>query len=413
MGRFPGLPTRHRISRVARLGVSYLLIVVVLNVYKPFTLLLGWENVGGIGSVYGYTPTWMAELVLLDPDEILARAVERRNEHSDRLGDGVEADFPASDRLVFLQVESLDAAVLDHEIDGRPVTPRLREIAERSMSYLIRSEKKTGSCDADFTSIMAGLPSVDMPNYKIAGFPYDGNFVSELQSWGYVTSAVHNVKGGFFNRREAYEKIGFDRLLFLEELRGEHHLPFEEWAILDHDMLDWDAADLAKHDGKQFHIVITATSHIPFHYTPEKYREFYKGNDDLVPGYLDSIRYVDESIGRYIDELPEGTIVVIYGDHGAKIGSGAYHYENVAYEGVPLVPFLIHQVGSDISGLQRTRGRPLARSGEITLLDAMTYVHAVVRRQNTTAQGAGVAANGNSGGATSSAPEADDATLQP
>ena len=156
-------------------------LVALLNLYKPFTLLLGWETVGGIGSLYGYTPTWAAEVLLLDNEKILARAIERANTRSNLLGAGVEADFPASDRLVFLQVESLDAAALSHDIDGRAVTPELRKLAATSMTYNIRSEKKTGSCDADFTALMCSLPSLDMPNYKIQGFPYERSFIKELQ----------------------------------------------------------------------------------------------------------------------------------------------------------------------------------------------------------------------------------------
>ena len=388
LGRYPASPSRHRWSRAGRLVATYCLIIVTVNFYKPFRLLLGWESVGGIGSVYGYTPTWVAELVLLDPEEILERALTRVGETSNRLGEGVETDFPATDKLVFLQVESLDAATLTHEVGGQPVTPRLRQLAETSMTYLIRSEKKTGSCDADFTSIMCGLPSVDMPNYKIQGFPYEDSFIGELQRWGFVTTAVHNVKGAFFNRREAFTNIDFNRMFFLEELTKDQGLPFDDWAVLDHDMLNWVAEDLGKSTRKDFSLVITATSHIPFHYTPAKYRTLYPGNDDMVPSYLDAVHYVDSAIGTFVENLPKGTVVVIYGNHGAMVSSDEYGYKNLDYEKVGLVPFLIHQVGSDLQSGQRTKDAPLATSGELTLLDMMTYVQAVMRRQYQASRGA-------------------------
>ncbi len=100
----------------------------------------------------------------------------------------------------------------------------------------------------------------------------------------------------------------------------------------------------------------------------------------MVPSYLDSIHYVDSAIGAFVDALPSGTIVVIYGDHGAYVGSQEYGYENRKYDGVPLVPFLIHQAGGDLSALQHTQGQELATSGELTLLDMMTYIHGVTRR---------------------------------
>ena len=101
----------------------------------------------------------------------------------------------------------------------------------------------------------------------------------------------------------------------------------------------------------------------------------------MAPSYLDSIHYVDQSIGKYIEALPQGTIVVIYGDHGAHADGESLGYKNAEYEGVALVPFLIHQVGGDLSSLQKTRGAELATSGELTLLDMVLFIYDVVGRQ--------------------------------
>ncbi len=380
--KFPVGQLRQRLTRAGQVFVAYLLLIGSVNFYKPFTLLLGWESVGGIGSVYGYTPTWVAELILLDHKEILARAIARTEIRSDRLGGGLEADFPYNERLVFLQVESLDAAVSGFQVKGALVSPELDRLAKTSMRYKIRSEKMTGSCDADFTALTGTYPSADMPNYKIPNFPFFPSFVIEMAVFGYSTTSVHNVKGAFFNRRVAYNKFKIDRPLFLEELVEQENLPFDHWAILDHVMLNWAADDIAATSGKQFSLVITATSHIPFRYTPSEARVLYPGNNDLAPSYLDSIHYVDQAIGEFVKRLPKGTVVIIYGDHGSGVNDSDYDYKNQKYEGVGMVPFLIHQVGADLSSLQRTRELPLAMSGELTLLDMMTYVHDVTRRHN-------------------------------
>jgi hypothetical protein len=49
-------------------------------------------------------------------------------------------------------------------------------------------------------------------------------------------------------------------------------------------------------------------------------------------------------------------------------------YRQVMFEGVGLVPFMVLETGRDLSRLQRTGDS--ARDGHLTLLDAVTWVHA-------------------------------------
>ena len=383
LGKVPTRSFALRGNKGLRIAVAYCAIIGVTNLYKPFRLLLGWESVGGIGSVYGYTPTWTAEYFLLDNEAILDRALERATIKSNRLS-GVEADFPVGKRIVMVQVESLDYEATNFKIDGRLVSPNIHALAKTSMSYVIRSPKKTGSCDADFTVLMGRLPSLDMPNYKIRGYPFAESLVHDFQTMGYRSSAVHNVTGDFFNRRNAFNKIGFDEIIFMEEMVEKEGLPDDPWATPDLEMLEWAGDRVRDTEEKQFSILITATSHIPFLFTPKEKRVFFPESDDAISGYLDSIHYVDEGVGALIKRLPKGTIVIIYGDHTAGVSSTELGYEHKKFEGIGLVPFIVHQVGSDISGLQKTKESGLAFSGELTLLDMVSYTRDVVGRANQT-----------------------------
>ncbi len=381
LGKVPSRSFARRWPRAFRMALVYVVIMGVMQIYKPFTLLLGWESVGGVGSLYGYVPTWTAEYILLDNEEILARALKRSSEGSNRL-EGVEPGFPVDKRIVLVQVESLDYEAVNFKVDGRPVAPHISEMAKTSMSYVIRSPKKVGSCDADFTVLMGGLPSLDMPNYKIQGYPFGESFIHDFNAMGYRTTAIHNVTGDFFNRRNAYAEIGFDELIFMEEMVKSEGLPDDDWATPDLDMLAWAGDRVRDSDEKQLSILITATSHIPFLFTPADKRVFFPSSDDPTSAYLDSIHYVDEGVGAMLERLPKGTIVILYGDHTAGVSSKTLGYEHKKYEGVGIVPFLIHQVGEDISGLQKTAGTSLATSGELTLLDMATYIHSVIADAN-------------------------------
>jgi hypothetical protein len=82
---------------------------------------------------------------------------------------------------------------------------------------------------------------------------------------------------------------------------------------------------------------------------------------------------VDASIGAFVDTLPEGTLVLIYGDHWSKMRDSDLGYDHTVIDGFGLVPVMVHVVGSDISPLQRTRGTEIALDGRLTLLDIFTW----------------------------------------
>jgi hypothetical protein len=44
-----------------------------------------------------------------------------------------------------------------------------------------------------------------------------------------------------------------------------------------------------------------------------------------------------------------------------------------------MVPFIVYNVGEDLSSQQRTRGTPLALGAQLTLHDMMTWVHRTAR----------------------------------
>lgn len=132
---------------------------------------------------HGYLAAWFAELAYLNDDAVLRRALARREEVTDRLTP-LEADLHLPDRVVVVPVETLDFAVLDHEVGGQPVTPFLSRRRHRSMFYRIKSPRQVGSCDADFAMLNGVKPSRDMVTYKIDDYPYDDTLPHLLQAAG-------------------------------------------------------------------------------------------------------------------------------------------------------------------------------------------------------------------------------------
>ncbi|HFE45880.1 MAG TPA: hypothetical protein ENJ18_10395, partial [Nannocystis exedens] len=158
-------PSRRR--SVGLLLGGYLGFVGLVNLWlQPLSKIGSWDSVGGVGAIYGYGLTWLAELVVLDVDTLRARAVARSVDalpvDVDRLL-AEEGSFPVGERLVFVQVESLDLALIDFTIDGREVTPELNRLWRRSLRYAVLAPKGMGSSDADFRALMGRVPGKDVP----------------------------------------------------------------------------------------------------------------------------------------------------------------------------------------------------------------------------------------------------------
>lgn len=354
------------------LAVYLLALGMIDRRYKPLAKIATWETIGGLGAVYGYLPAWVAERACLDHGALLARALARAEERSDQLTP-VETPAPIAERLVFLQVESLDWSILDFRIRGEEVTAELNHLARRAMTFAVRADKGAGSPDADFTMLMGRLPSAEVPTYKILGYPYTGSLVARLRDMGFGTTAVHGASGERFSRRPAYQQMGFDRLIFREGFERHGAAPVTGWSVPDDDLLQFAAMDFSARSGRQFQLAITGTSHMPFHNYDSSLARFFPRSTSIAEIYFDVMRYVDRAVGRYLAALPPETTVVLYGDHASSLEHAGLGYRQAVREGTGLVPFLVLETGRDLCRLQRTA--EAARDGHLTLLDAVLWVH--------------------------------------
>ena len=329
------------------------------GVHKPPSQI----RIGTPEYMYGYVVAWAAEMLLLDEEALLAEANDKARSKSDVLED-VRDSFAPGRHMVVIQVESLDFAAIDARVDGRPVMPFLRKLREVSMLYSVKPFHDTGSSEADFSLLMAATPIGRLNPFQVKGFSYAEALPRLARERGYRPVALHGNTGSFFHRRGAYEQMGFDELYFREELAPRRVAG--EW---DDQLLAFSASELAKATEPTLHFLITITSHSPFNRLPREKRELFPNPETTEELYLNSIRYVDRALERYVAALPHGTTVVIYGDHesgvrGYAAGSG--------HDG--RVPWLIHETGRDLSERQPSRASGLSLSGELTQLDMACFL---------------------------------------
>ena len=323
---------------------------------------------------HGYLLTWLGEWQYLDGDALFARAMEAARVKQDRLTP-LEARPSVGQKVAIIQVESLDWAVLDFQVAGQPVMPFLSDLSRRSMRYRISAVHESGSCDSDFVMLMGLYPVGDATPYVVPGFDWSLSIAAVAARSGYETVFLHGSNRSFFNRGAAISKMGFDVMLFREDLESRYGLQSRLWGVSDKDVFGVSSNLFKQGAERALHFIITLTSHGPYHFLDPADCELYVKPRSQKEHYLNSMRYVDRQLRTYFEDLPEDTLVVLYGDHGSHVDYG----QGPSKKGHEYVPLLIHQLGTNLAELQRTREQELAVSGELTTLDAAGYVWSLLR----------------------------------
>lgn len=261
--------------------------------------------------------------------------------------------------LIMIQAESLDFAALDMRVNGRAVTPFLNSLARRSLTLKVFAPHKVGSCNSDYELLNSRIAEQNVVYYTYIK-DYPDSVIHLLDQKGYAPAFFHGLGGSLFNLREAYTAQGFKEFHFKEELLAEGYqgtrLIMEH--IRDEDVLD-SAAKHLRPDDLSAQFIVTMTSHVPFlPAAPE-----FKSAGGTFARYVTSLSYLDQSLADFYERLPEGALLIIWGDHGSDVD-----YPRGFAPGDRHVPFLVHVKG-DYSWLEEMavdKGRKgFGRSGRL------------------------------------------------
>ncbi len=352
---------RTKLHQVGIAGaLSFLVLGTILaGVYKPIRRI----NIGAPEYVYGYSIAWVTEWLAYDNDALLKQANHNAALKSRLLSD-IEPTLDLGQNIAIVQVESLDFDVVEAKVGDEWVMPYLRELKAKSMYYAVKPFHNTGSSEADFSLLTTSTPNGRVNPFQVRGFSYENALPRLATQKGYRAYAFHGNTGAFFHRRDAYRQMGFDKLYFTEELS-----PLSVDGSWDDQLLDFSAKLLSEAQEPTLHFLITITSHGPFNRLSPEQCELFPEPSDAQQRYLNSMRYVDHALKDYVQSLPKGTTVFIYGDHESSVQGYC--------ESRPQpnrVPWFIHQTGNDWSGLQRSQETGHAMSGDLTQLDMVCYV---------------------------------------
>lgn len=261
--------------------------------------------------------------------------------------------------LIVIQLESVQNFVINREYNGQVITPNLNKLIKENSFYFdhyFQNIGKGNTSDAEFASNNSLYPVIKGESYrlyeqnKFKGLPW------KLREKGYKTLALHGYQGQFWNRENAYPNQGFEDFLSMEDLDITEKVGF---GLSDKEMFKQAADVLAKeYKDKQFYnFIITLSNHYPY-LLPDNLKSLEIKDEDkgtVFGYYIQSVRYTDEAIGQFINDLKEkglydNSMIVLYGDHHglnckdeeiAKQMSQYLGYE-YNYDQMLRIPLIIH-----------------------------------------------------------------------
>ncbi len=245
--------------------------------------------------------------------------------------------------IIVLQIESLDAFIVDRKYQDAYITPFLHELTSTSVyyPYMLSYHEAGSTSDCEFSTINSIEPFEDFPSIKIRNYDYANSIIKPLASGGYSVFAFHGNRGTYFNRIAAFKKMGFRHFFDMQEM-GLREIA---WGAPDKSVLGFVNAQLLTQKSPFFYYVITMSSHEPFNLT----RSYYQNNtyatipDEKTRDYFNSMSYVDGQLREFVRavraEHPQ-TIIAIWGDHTPVIARNVYKrasfvYNNKQFEFVP------------------------------------------------------------------------------
>jgi len=226
--------------------------------------------------------------------------------------------------IICIQVESLDADVVNYKYKGKYITPFLRQLSRESIyyPYMISYQGRGCTSDTEFVVLNSLKPQGTIPLYKFMPRSFPNSLLHRLARFNYETKAFHNNEGSFFNRDSTFIKMGFQQFYDLKTM----HLKEEGWGASDADVFGFIKNKLKMQAKPFLYYIITMSSHEPFYYAGKYFhnQEYDDIDKSIVKGYFNSLSYVDrclEELVTYVKGNFPNTYIFIFGDHSSILGS--------------------------------------------------------------------------------------------
>lgn len=258
--------------------------------------------------------------------------------------------------VLVIHAESVQQFTMDTYINGEELTPNLNKLASEGLyfSNFYAQESVGTSSDSEFTFATSLMPA-SSGTVAINYWDRDYNTTQKaFGNMGYYVFSMHGNNGSFWNRLNLHSSLGYDRLYHyttdftIDETIG---LGLSDKSFFAQAVPK--IKEIDEENESWYGLLIMLTNHTPFtdienvsdydydvSFTYTQYNEetglYEEVTRDFLEGtklgcYFKSVHYADEALGQLMDDLDEeglldDTVVIIYGDHDAKIKEEEYEY---------------------------------------------------------------------------------------
>lgn len=271
--------------------------------------------------------------------------------------------------VILISMESLQNFVINETVNGQEITPFLNEFVKESF-YFDNFYHQTGQGKTSDSEFIVENSLYPLGRGAVFFMNANNEYTATpelLNKHGYFTATLHANNKSFWNRDIMYDAIGYERFYSLTDydVNEENSIG---WGLKDIDFFKQSIQHLKEMPKPFYAKFITLTNHFPFVLEEEdSFIEPYDSHDKTVNNYFPTVRYMDEALKSFIDDLKaeglyEDSIIVMYGDHyGISENHNKAMSEFLEKEVTPFVstqlqrvPLIIHipgQKGATISSV--------------------------------------------------------------
>lgn len=222
--------------------------------------------------------------------------------------------------LIMIMIEAFDYMAIDKQL-----TPTLYKMKNEGWFfnnyYTPKYSCTTG--ESEFISLTSLVPENNTcaPNdYKNNTYP--GNVFNLFKQEGYYTSAYHNWKDEFYERRKLYANMGNENYYNYDDLEFSYH---HGWPS-DVELFDY-SYELFKDKAPFMSLIVTSTTHFPYDQTSwsadlnlDRINEIHPDYPLNVKRYLSKAMILDAGLNHLLtnlenDGILDDTVIIMYADH--------------------------------------------------------------------------------------------------
>lgn len=261
--------------------------------------------------------------------------------------------------MLVIHAESIQQFAMDTSFNGVEVTPNLNKLAKEGLyfSNFYAQESIGTSSDSEFTFSSSLLPASS--GTVAVSYPERLYVTTQklLKEKGYYTFSMHANNGSFWNRIELHKALGYDKFF---NYTNDYDIDLDDpeqiigMGLNDKDFFSQSVdkiKTISSENENWMGTLIMLSNHTPFTDAAEasgyevdfKYNEYNAQTGEYeeksapflegtkLGNYFKSVNYADQAIGELIEKLDsegllDNTVLVIYGDHDAKIKESDYEY---------------------------------------------------------------------------------------